>query len=198
MFDFKETTVDTVVNKNLRRQSQVFVRFPESPELYSPEIDVESIIERHGSDEWRAGVLTNELHGHLGIYAIIGVKMGMYANELLVTRGEDVHITSYAGNHPPLSCLNDGLQVSTGSTVGHGLFKVADVYNARPEAAFSCWNRSVNLQLKEEYSIRIQDNINEGVCLYGIHSKEYWEYVRRLAIRYWLELDRKEIFHQLY
>lgn len=198
MFDFKESTVDAVVRKRPARRSQVFLQFPEAPELYSPEIAVREIIERYGPEEWRAGVLTNELHGHLGIYAIIGVKMGIFANELLGTKQDDIQVVSYAGSRPPLSCMNDGLQVSTGATVGHGLFKVAEVRNTRPEAAFSFWNRSVTLQLKAEYSVRIQDNINEGVCLYGIHSEAYWEYVRRLAIRYWLEFDRREIFHQLY
>lgn len=197
MFDFKESLVDTMIKKRTQRSSHVFAQFPEMPELYSPEIDVKEIIKRHGSAEWRAGVLTNELHGHLGIYAIIGVKMGTYANELLNTKIDDIRVLSYAGVRPPLSCLNDGLQVSTGATVGHGLFTVADIQPPRPEAKFSFWNRSVTLQLKPEYSLKIQDNINEGVCLYGTHSEEYWEYVRRLAIRYWLELDRNEIFYEL-
>ncbi|MDD4515492.1 hypothetical protein [Massilibacteroides sp.] len=26
------------------------------------------------------------------------------------------------------------------------------------------------------------------------HTPPYWEYVRKLAIRFWAELDRKEIF----
>lgn len=197
MFDFKNSTVDTLVQTKTKRSSHVFVEFPEDPELYSPEIHVQEIIRRHGSSEWRAGVLTNELHGHLGIYAIIGVKMGLYANELLGTKPDEVRITSYAGSHPPLSCMNDGLQVSTGATVGHGLFKVAGGTETRPEATFSCWNRSITLQLKTEYFIRIQNDITEGICRHGLHSEKYWEHVRRLAIRYWLEFDRHNIFYQL-
>lgn len=197
MFDFKTSPADTAAKKRTRRSSHVFRQFPEEPSLYSPEIQVQEIIKRHGSAEWRAGVLTNELHGHLGIYAVVGVKMGTFANELLETQIDDIRVTSYAGSRPPLSCMNDGLQVSTGATVGHGLFRVADIKNVRAEATFYFWNREVTLQLKPEYSVLIQDNISEGVCLYGTHTEAYWEYVRKLAIRYWLAFDRHEIFYQL-
>lgn len=196
MFDFKTAAIEAAGKTRTQRPTHVFRQFPENPDFYYPEINVREIIRRHGSSEWRAGVLANELHGHLGIYAIVGVKMGIWANELLGTSLDDIRVLSYAGSRPPLSCMNDGLQVSTGATVGHGLFKVADVKNVRPEATFSFWNREVTLQLKPEYSVLIQDNIADGVCRYGIHTEAYWEYVRNLAIRYWLEFDRHEIFYQ--
>lgn len=196
MFDFKAFTADTTCKKRTKRRSHVFDRFPESPEWFAPEIDVEEIVRRYGSDEWRAGVLTNEIHGHLGIYAVIGVKMGIYALELLDTGIDDISVTSYAGSQPPLSCMNDGLQISTGATVGHGLFHVACNPNPHPEATFHFWNRSVTLQLLPEYAARIRENVLEGVRLYGNHTETYWEYIRRLAIRYWLEFDRRFLFQQ--
>ena len=36
-------------------------------------------IRKYGKTEWVSGVLANELHRHLGVYAIIGVKMGIRA-----------------------------------------------------------------------------------------------------------------------
>lgn len=81
---------------------------------------IDSAISRHGPSEWRAGVLTNELHGHLGIYATIGVKMGIRAREYFNIGVDDIFVTTYAGHKPPISCMNDGLQVGTGASVGHG------------------------------------------------------------------------------
>lgn len=187
---------DTAWKKRTKRRSHVFNRFPEAPDLYAPEIDVEEIIRRYGPEEWRAGVLTNELHGHLGIYAVIGVKMGVHALELLGTGIDDISVTSYAGSRPPLSCMNDGLQVSTGATVGHGLFQVSQQPECRPKATFHFWNRSVTLELLPEYASRIRENVLEGVRLYGNHTENYWEYIRRLAIRYWKEFDRRLLFQQ--
>ena len=51
----------------------------------------------------------------------------------------------------------------------------------------------LELSLKREYEERIQEDIRRGVELYG-HSVPYWDYVRTLALRYWLEWDRGRIF----
>lgn len=174
----------------------VFSIFPESQELFSPEINVKEIIHRHGHTEWRAGVLTNELHGHLGIYAIIGVKMGIRATELLQTGTDDIKVTTYAGTKPPVSCMNDGLQVSTGGTIGHGLFFVSDEKEIRPAATFSFRGNVITLSLSPLYSAQIKHDVTEGIRRYGLHTESYWQYIRQLAIRYWEQFDRKEIFYE--
>lgn len=162
--------------------------------------DVQSIVgdavERFGEREWKAVLLTNEIHGHLGIYSTIGAKMGLRACELLGDPGPDsqVSIISHAGSRPPVSCLNDGLQTSTGATVGHGLFQVADTAVPYPEATFICKDKSLTLRLKEEYRSQIESDIRTGVERFG-HSPAYWAYVRSLAIRYWSGWDRREIFY---
>ena len=88
---------------------------------------VGNCIQRYGEEEWQAVTLTNEIHGHLGIYSTLGAKMGIRARELFRKRGAEgeMQILSFAGNVPPVSCLNDGLQVSTGASMGHGLFAVS-------------------------------------------------------------------------
>ena len=84
-------------------------------------------LRQYGEPEWRSVLLTNEIHGHLGIYSTLGAKMGVWARDLFRERGVDepVSVLSSAGSIPPVSCLNDGLQVSTGASMGHGLFAVA-------------------------------------------------------------------------
>lgn len=140
--------------------------------------------------------LVNRFHGHIGIYSMLGVKMGLYVKDIFNADGLTGHIgiVAYTGSVPPVSCLLDGLQASTGSTLGHGLIKVADTpAPPRAEAAFTCEEKSITVSLKPEYESRIQADIRRGVELYA-HGPEYWKYVEDLAIRYAREWDRYGIF----
>lgn len=193
--DEMKTSVNLQNTDSVKRVCHVFSSFPESPDLYCSDINVTEIISRYGHTEFRAGVLTNELHGHLGVYAIIGVKMGVLACEYFGSGTDDMHVTSFAGSKPPVSCMNDGLQVSTGATVGHGLFSVAEAAGVSPTAVFTYKKRSLTLSLKAEYALLIQTEISEGVQRYGVHSEAYWEYIRKLAIQYWLAFDRHVLFN---
>jgi pyrimidine-specific ribonucleoside hydrolase len=173
----------------------IFQNFPSNPDLYSGDLKsiVSKTIERHGINEWKAGVLANELHGHLGIYAIVGVKMGIFALESLGAEAGDISITSHAGTVPPISCMNDGLQVSTGATLGHGLIKYEATDTPLPEAIFTSNKQSIRIRLNHNTSEMITREIAEAINRWG-HNAEYWQYVRKLAIDYWYELDRNNIF----
>lgn len=177
-------------------ESRVFYGFPTDSVLYAQDVAplIGDAVERHGPSEWRAAVLTNELHGHLGIYATIGVKMGIRAREYFNIGVDDIAVITYAGSVPPVSCMNDGLQVGTGASVGHGLITVVSDGTPRPEAVFRFKNRSIRLALKPGYSRRIRADVRRGVELYGDQTEPYWQYVRGLALKYWLEFDRNEIF----
>lgn len=177
-------------------KSKVFKGFPDLPELFAEDVrpSMNSIIREYGMEEWRVGVLTNELHGHLGIYSIIGAKMGLRARQYFNIGIDDISVVSYAGSTPPLSCMNDGLQVSTGGTVGHGLFAVSSEPDFRPEAAFTFKGRTLRIRLKDRYWERVNEDIRRGIELFGSGTEENWNYVRKLAIRYWLEWDRNDIF----
>jgi pyrimidine-specific ribonucleoside hydrolase len=48
-----------------------------------------------------------------------------------------LEVLSHAGTKPPISCLNDDLQVSTGATLGHGTIPIAADPKPRPEATFT-------------------------------------------------------------
>ena len=139
-------------------------------------------------------MLTNELHGHLGIYATVGVKMGIRAREYFNIGVDDIEVTTFAGRKPPVSCMNDGLQAGTGASVGHGLITVADTDHPRPEARFTFKGKTIRLALKPEYAERIRRDVRRGIELYGDLTEAYWLYVRELALRYWLDFDRYEIF----
>lgn len=177
-------------------ENRVFYDFPARRADYAPDVVpiIDSAIARHGRSEWRAGVLTNELHGHLGIYATIGVKMGIRAREYFNIGVDDIQVVSYAGSKPPVSCMNDGLQVSTGATVGHGLIRVAANAPTRPEARFTFKDKTIRLALKPAYAARIRRDVERGIELHGDLTEPYWLYVRELALAYWRDFDRHEIF----
>ena len=171
----------------------------------------ERTIARWGKEEWRAVILTNEIHGHIGIYSTIGAKMGIYALELLsrlCNKAEELKVLSFAGSRPPVSCFNDGLQISTGATLGHGAIEIAKSSaeskkhaDARVEAIFRfkaiCGTEAKEMQLrvwlKEELRQQIAGDIANAVKQYG-HTPDYWLQVRRLALDYWQQWNRAEIF----
>lgn len=161
--------------------------------------DVQSIIapciERNGEMEWRLVVLTNEIHGHLGIYSTLGAKMGLRAREWFEAQGLKGHISvlSFAGSAPPVSCLNDGLQVSTGASLGHGLIALSDAPSKRPESIFTCGEHSIRLALKSEYSEQIRTAIADLKAEFG-DTAPYWQKVRELALVYWMDWHRNDIF----
>lgn len=174
----------------------IFHCFPNIPDHYAEDIRpiVSKTIERYGEKEWKATVLTNEIHGHLGIYAVIGVKMGIKAMECLGVNNGDFKIISSAGTVPPISCMNDGLQVSTGATLGHGLISSPSTDTPRVRAiCVSTDNTVIKIKLVPEIDEKITNNVQEALEKYG-KTQAYWDYVRQLAIRYWYELDRDKIF----
>ena len=177
-------------------ESRVFYGFPVESGLYAADVEpiVAQTIALHGPSEWRAGVLTNELHGHLGIYAIVGVKMGIRAREYFAIGVDDIQVVSAAGCTPPVSCLNDGLQVATGATLGYGLIGVVGEGAPRPEATFRFRDKTIRLTLRPEYAERIRRDVATGVERFGGLTEDYWQYVRGLALQYWLDFDRHRMF----
>ena len=174
----------------------VFNEFPEDSKLFRYDLQVymDSIIQKYGELEWKTCVITNEFHGHLGIYSLIGAKMGIKAREILNAPIDRLEVVSFAGNKPPISCFTDGLQVSTGATLGQGTIQISDEELKRPEAIFIHEQDTINMKLKDEYWNAIKDDISKGIVEYGMQSDGYWKFIRKLAIEYWYEFDRNEIF----
>ncbi len=175
---------------------QVFQYFPMDSSAYYKDIRpiMQKTIAQYGEAEWKAGVITNELHHHLGVYAIIGVKMGMKALDYLQAGAKDINVVSYAGLIPPYSCMNDGLQVSTGATLGHGLISVSPDNLKLSAADFTYLGKTIQISLKEEISKKMSTEVKELNQTYGLNSPIYWEKIRILAIKYWSSFNRNEIF----
>ena len=174
----------------------VFAQFPTDTSLFANDIKnvMNDVIKLYGKEEWRICVLTNEIHGHLGTYSIIGAKMGVKACEYLDAETDRISVISNAGNKPPLSCMNDGLQISTGATLGLGMIKISNDSINTPSAIFTYNGKKVQIVLKKEIQKQIKNDFNDIVSKYGSLTSAYWEAIRSISIKHWLEFDRNKIF----
>ena len=191
-----EAINDMINGVYVSEHNVVFNRFPVNRELFNYDIRpiIDSAIARYGLEEWKANVMTDEFHGHLGIFSIVGAKMGIKARELFGVGAVMLEVTTYAGTKPPYSCLTDGIQVSTGATLGMGTIHLAADSKVQPSAVFTYKNRSIRISLKKEYLQQVDSDINEGIVKFGLMDDGYWKLIRHNAIKYWLEWDRNEIF----
>lgn len=192
----REVLEDMLSGNYSRGQHVVFVTFPDSRKSFQYDIRqiMDSAISRYGYDEWKANIMTDEFHGHLGVFSIVGAKMGIRAREFFNVGPDVLKVMAYAGSKPPYSCLIDGIQVSTGATLGMGTIQVARDSLASPSAVFTYKDRSIQITLKPQYLKQVNDDIKEGIVKFGLMDDGYWKLVRRSALRYWLDWDRNTIF----
>jgi pyrimidine-specific ribonucleoside hydrolase len=179
------------------RATVILKEFPKDPSLFKEEVQpyVQKIIERHGDEEWKACLLTNELHRHLGMWSIIGAKMGVRAREILEVPFDELDVISFAGSKQPLSCLTDGLQVSTGASLGRGAITVAHV--DQPVAVFIYKDKKVTLRVKPEIIKEMRDTIQDLSKKFTFQSPKYFQELDKKAIETWLKWDRKKIFEEM-
>jgi pyrimidine-specific ribonucleoside hydrolase len=192
----KEMLGDLITGKYTGDKSVVFNEFPAKREMFNYDVRqiLDSAIKKYGHDEWKACVMTDEFHGHLGVFSIVGAKMGIKAREIFGVGPDQLSVQSFAGLRPPYSCLTDGIQVSTGATLGQGLIKVSSDSITRPSAIFSYKGRSVRITLKSEYLKMVDSDIETGIVKFGLSDDGYWKLVRKAALNYWLNWSRNEIF----
>ena len=139
------------------RGTVIIADFPTNTTQLLPDVRewAAQIISRHGIEEWKAAVLTSELHRHLGTYSILGAKMGLRARELFNVALDELRVESHAGLKPPLSCVNDGLQVATGASLGRGTIAVSTNGPPSCEAIFQYGQGRLRLRLKPEFAKQI-------------------------------------------
>jgi len=157
-------------------------------------VNINEIISRHGLEEWKAAILTNEMHRHLGAYSLIGVKMGILAREILEADLDELRVISFSGMKPPISCLSDGLQVSTGASLGRGNIRMILNNESILKAIFIMDDRKIRIELKPDIMKKLDSEIQNLAQQYGYGSHIYFKEVRKLSIQYWVNLNRKHMF----
>lgn len=177
--------------------SSVFERFPVAAEAYCPEVAAlvrAGVVDQFGEDEWAAVVVSHELHQHIGIYTVIGAKMGVRARELLDAPRRSVHVVVHTTPSTPMACATDGLQVALGSTYGQDLIRLEPVEAPGLEVEFTYESKRLTMRLTPEYAKKVRAFIDEASQAHGFLSPAYFEEIRAASYRVWAEWDRKEIF----
>lgn len=91
-----------------------------------------------------------KFHGHLGPFLVLGIKMGILALKKLNSKGYfDLSVAVELEKHPPVYCLVDGIQISTGCSLGKGNIKVKQ-NNQLVKAIFNKDEHNLSIQLKPE------------------------------------------------
>jgi formylmethanofuran dehydrogenase subunit E len=99
-------------------------------------------------------------HGHLGSYLIVGLRMGLYGLKLLNTPGYfDLWVRSYTAQQPSQSCMNDGLQISTGCTLGKGNMSCSG--EGLSQASFYASEKVITLKLHPNVEAMIAESRSE-------------------------------------
>ena len=114
-------------------------------------------------------------HGHLGPYVVIGYRMGKLARERFSGKMTAVVFT---GNYPPMSCLIDGVQFTTGCTLGKNNIVVRDGH--QPVVHFIDSTKTLEIRLVDSERQRIDRLMTK-------HNEE------QLSVEI-LNADEKDIF----
>jgi formylmethanofuran dehydrogenase subunit E len=101
---------------------------------------------RHEKLNLKSAVL---FHGHLGPFLVLGYRMGVAAIRELKPRGiHDISGEVWTRPTPPESCMLDGIQISSGCTLGKGNLRVRNSSSIR--AAFRRNDHTVTLRPTEQ------------------------------------------------
>ena len=99
-----------------------------------------------------------EFHGHNGPYMVIGLRMGLTALEMLDCKGWfDLECEVRLQWNPPDSCVIDGIQSSTGCTMGKKNISVIEEPGVM--ASFISGENELTIVLKSEVISKIRDNM---------------------------------------
>ena len=103
-------------------------------------------MKRESRDLLQEGV---RFHGHLGPYLALGLRMGIVAVRVLKPKAlHELSAKVWTKKTPPQSCLLDGIQVSSGCTLGKGNVRVEAAEHIR--ATFRKGRRSVLIEPTEK------------------------------------------------
>ena len=97
-------------------------------------------------------------HGHLGVYVTLGLRMGEIGRRRLgAYKGLSAAVTSRP--EPPMLCVVDGVQFSSGCTMGKGNIRVVSGEN--PEVAFAKEGRTLSVVLRPGLRERIDREMSK-------------------------------------
>ena len=123
-----------------------------------------------------------EFHGHLAPYVVIGYKMGLIATKELNGSHKNLTADVKTGTKPPISCIIDGIQFSSGCTLGKGNINVFDEKKA--EAIFNNGKQKIKIELKEEIQKHIKEKLTKeneeelAFWIYNLNNKKLFDTIK--------------------
>lgn len=104
--------------------------------------------------------VAREFHGHGGPFLIIGLRMGIRALEALDSKGWfNLRCIVYLRWEPPVSCVIDGIQISTGCTMGKHNIEVRDGDGV--QAIFSNGDNQIELRVRDKALKMVEEFLKE-------------------------------------
>ena len=104
-----------------------------------------------------------KLHGHLGPFLVIGVRMGKTAKKVLGAKGNGkLQAEATVPLLTPFSCVLDGIQAITGCTIGNQKLRIK---NSKKEIAVNFTldsTRAVKISVIPEITKKLMNKISEG------------------------------------
>ncbi|MGC9308102.1 MAG: formylmethanofuran dehydrogenase subunit E family protein [Thermoplasmatota archaeon] len=130
-------------------------------------------------------------HGHLGPYVVIGYRMGLLSNQILGDNPFAKSAVTWTGTTPPVSCIIDGIQLSSGCTLGKGNITVHD--GGIPAAQFTDpAGTSLRITLKPAVRQEIESQVTEDNM--GDYSADI--YSRHHDQLFDVSIEKNECQHQ--
>jgi len=109
-----------------------------------------------------------EFHGHLGPYCVTGLKMGYYAVKRLKARRHfGLRVEVECPTKPPPSCVVDGLQFSTGCTMGKANIRLIPAQAIRATIT--------NTDTQESLTLRVNQQTLDEVGTDEPAARKVWE-----------------------
>ncbi len=121
-------------------------------------------------------------HGHLGVYVTVGMRMGEIGKRTF-GHYKGLHAAVKSVPKPPMLCVVDGIQFSSGCTMGKANISVESA--EEPEVAFTKDGRVLRIALKPGWRERIDremskdKELEQSLFYYRLPEAELFTLVER-------------------
>jgi formylmethanofuran dehydrogenase subunit E len=115
-----------------------------------------------------------KLHGHLGPFLVIGVRMGAAAKKAFGISDKECTLLSAEAKvplFPPFSCLLDGIQTATTCTVGNQRLAIEDAEGICVRFSKQGEGKTVKITLKPEITETLRKKHDENALTEKLASE---------------------------
>jgi formylmethanofuran dehydrogenase subunit E len=124
-------------------------------------------------------------HGHPGVFLAIGIRMGLLALKYLNSKGHfELEAFIQTRERPPYRCLLDGIQFSTGCTIGKGNLSI----KYSDDEIFGVFKTESGKEIKIVVLSEFLEHIKKQI-------KDMDRFKMHDVAKKVLQMDKKEIFH---